>query len=48
MSKKALGTGSYHSVKDGACMRALITDYQMRASDFRASYYEALQGSETL
>lgn len=48
MSKKALGKGSYHSVKDGACMRALITDYQMRISDFRASYYETLQGSETL
>lgn len=41
MRKKQLGEGSYHSVKDGALMRALIRDYAMPAAEFRAAYRQA-------
>ena len=35
LKKKALGQGSYHSVKDGLSYKEMIDSYDMKISDFR-------------
>lgn len=48
LRKKQLGAGTYHSIKDGAFMKAQVQDYNISADEFRKRCKAALSPSTSV